>query len=49
VLELGMQRREDLRWTVTEDQRAPRTDEIEVPVAVDIPDPRTVTARDERR
>jgi hypothetical protein len=44
-----MQRREDLRRTVTEDEWTPRTDEIEVPVAVDIPDPWAVTARDERR
>jgi len=33
--------------SVTEDKRAPRADEVQVAVAVDIPNPRAVTAGDE--
>jgi hypothetical protein len=34
---------------VSEDERAPGGDEVQVAVAVDIPDPRSVTAGDEGR
>jgi len=35
--------------TMAEDERAPRTDEVQVAVPIDIPDPWAVTARDESR
>src|SRR2546428_4958798 len=41
-LELGADRLDDGRRAVTQDQRSPGTDEIEVPVPVDIPDPGAV-------
>jgi hypothetical protein len=33
---------------MTEDERAPRTDKVQVAVAIDVPDPGTITTRDER-
>jgi hypothetical protein len=46
---LGNQRLEDRVRTMAQDERAPGTDEVEVTVAVDVPDPRALTAGNERR
>lgn len=32
---------------MTEDQRSPGANEVEIAIAIDVPDPRTIAARDE--
>jgi hypothetical protein len=44
-----MERFENPGWSLTEDERAPGADEIQVTIPVDIPNPRAVTTRDKGR
>jgi len=46
---LGADRFDDGRRAMTEDQRSPGTNEIEVPVSVDVPEPWTLRPCDEGR